>query len=39
LHGFAHFDEGGESMKELAKVADARLFQARNAGRNRVVGP
>ncbi|HWH84439.1 MAG TPA: GGDEF domain-containing protein, partial [Burkholderiaceae bacterium] len=37
--GYGHFDEGGESVEELVKVADARLFQAKRAGRNRVAGP
>ena len=36
--GFAHFDEGGESIEELVKLADRRLYQAKNSGRNRVVG-
>lgn len=37
--GFAHFDEGNEAVEELVKVADGRLFDAKRAGRNRVVGP
>jgi diguanylate cyclase (GGDEF)-like protein len=37
--GFAHFSEAGEGVADLVKLTDARLFDAKRAGRNRVVGP
>jgi diguanylate cyclase (GGDEF)-like protein len=37
--GFCHFSEVEDSMDDLIKVADARLFQAKRGGRNCVVGP
>jgi GGDEF domain-containing protein len=36
--GFAHFDEADEGIEGLVRLADARLFEAKRAGRNRVVG-
>jgi diguanylate cyclase (GGDEF)-like protein len=36
--GFAHFDETDEGIEGLVRLADARLFEAKRAGRNRVVG-
>ncbi len=37
--GVASWPDDGDSPMELLAEADRRLFQAKNAGRNRVVGP
>jgi diguanylate cyclase (GGDEF)-like protein len=37
--GAAAWDQDGKTVDELLDVADARLYTAKNAGRNRVVGP
>ena len=37
--GAASWHDDGKTVDELLDVADARLYAAKNAGRNRVVGP
>ena len=37
--GAAAWDEDGKTVDELLDVADTRLYSAKEAGRNRVVGP
>jgi len=37
--GFANAESEGYSLESLMKIADDRLYQAKAAGRNRVVGP
>lgn len=37
--GVASWGEDGKTVDELLDVADARLYQAKNAGRNRIAGP
>jgi diguanylate cyclase (GGDEF)-like protein len=37
--GFGHFDEGEDDGLEILKLVDQRLYDAKNSGRNRVVGP
>ena len=37
--GVASWDDDGKTVDEMLDVADARLYEAKNAGRNRIVGP
>lgn len=37
--GFGHFDEAEDDGLEILKLVDQRLYDAKNSGRNRVVGP
>lgn len=37
--GISHFPEDGSQLEPLIKIADDRLYQAKRAGKNRVVGP
>jgi two-component system cell cycle response regulator len=37
--GLASWDEDGKTVDELLDVADARLYVAKHAGRNRIAGP
>ena len=37
--GFGHFDETEDDGLEILKLVDQRLYDAKNSGRNRVVGP
>jgi len=37
--GVSTWDDDGKTVDELLDVADARLYEAKNAGRNRIAGP
>jgi diguanylate cyclase (GGDEF)-like protein len=37
--GVASWGDDGKTVDELLDVADARLYEAKNAGRNRIAGP
>jgi diguanylate cyclase (GGDEF)-like protein len=37
--GLSHFPQDGRELEQLVSAADARLYEAKRAGKNQVIGP